>query len=225
MRPLLFTTLVSVVAAASVARVLAAAGPEPAREASAAAWVAFAKSCFAGRDTVEAGIAYEVIHPLGAAQPPRHGVLRLTRGGLFRLEVGAHDPIVVVSDGRLIRSWDPASRLVVEEPAEGSALAAAFAFALGKEGGVGTVRWLGGGAQPEDGLPSALAIELDGTAPSVARVGLALAPTCPSLTRIVIGESRGTAIRITLGDVRLGVRFPGRPFAFTPPRGARIVSP
>jgi outer membrane lipoprotein-sorting protein len=52
-----------------------------------------------------------------------------------------------------------------------------------------------------------------------------LAPTCPSLTRIVIADRDRTAIRITLGDVRLGVRFPGRTFAFTPPHGARIVRP
>ena len=213
-------------AAIAAAAALAGAGPDTPSADPAAAWAAFARSCFAGADTAEASVSHEVIHPLGAAAPPRRGTLRAGRGGRFRLEIGAPDPIVVVSDGRAIRAWDPASRIAVEEPVEGSALGAAFAFALGKKGEAApAARWLGGGVKPEDGAPAALAIDLPGRSPSVARVALALAPKCPSLVRIAIADRAGTAIRITLGDVRLGVRFPGRPFAFTPPRGVRIVRP
>jgi outer membrane lipoprotein-sorting protein len=224
-RPAVRAAPLLILAAMAFAALHAEGGTDGAGADPAAAWVAFARSCFAGVDTVEAAVAHEVIHPLGAASAERRGVLRLKRGGLFRLEYGGQDPIVVVSDGRVIRSWDPARRLAVEEPADGSALAAAFALALGGERGEGAVRWLGGGAKPEDGSPAALAIELARSAPPASRVAVALGPTCPSLARIAIAQGSGAAIRITLSDVRLGVRFPGRPFAFTPPRGARIVRP
>jgi len=218
---------VPVAAAIAAVAALAGAGPDAPPPDRAAAWIAFARSCFAGVDTAEASVVHEVIHPLGAATEPRSGTLRAGRGGRFRLEIGVPDPIVVVSDGRAIRAWEPVSRIAVEEPVEGSALAAAFALALGGKDAAAApaVRWLGGGARPEDGHPSALAIDLPRSSPSVARIALALAPKCPSLVRIAIADRAGTAIRITLGDVRLGVRFPGRPFAFTPPRGARIVRP
>jgi outer membrane lipoprotein-sorting protein len=219
--------IIPVGAAIATAAVLAAAGPDAPPSDSAAAWASFARSCFAGVDTVEASVAHEVVHPLGAVDPPRRGTLYVQRGGRFRLEYGAKGSAVVVSDGRAIRAWDPANRIVVEEPFEGSALSAAFALALGGKGRAAApaMRWLGGGATPDAGLPSALAIELPGSSPSAVRIAVALAPTCPSLTRIVIADRDRAAIRITLGDVRLGVRFPGRTFAFTPPRGVRVVRP
>ena len=214
-------------AAIAVAATLAAAGADAPPADPAAAWSAFARSCFAGVDTVEASVVHEVIHRLGAAEPSRRGSLRVQRGRRFRLEYGGEDPVIVVADGRAIRAWDPSNRVVVEEPVEGSALAAAFALALGGKGaGAGaTVRWIGGGVKPEDGAPAALAIALRGGSPVAARVAVALTPACPSLARILIMDRERTAIRITLGDVRLGVRFPGRPFAFAPPRGARVVRP
>jgi outer membrane lipoprotein-sorting protein len=225
-RPPLRALCVPSCAALATVAILAGAGTESPPADPAAAWVAFARSCFAGVETAAASVEHEVIHPLGAAQPVRHGVLRVRRGGLFRLEYGAPSPAVVVSDGRAIRAWDPASRIVVEEAAEGSALAAAFALALPTKGAATKpVRWLAGGTRPEDGAPAALAVELGRASPSSPRVAFALAPTCPSLSRIVIAERGRAAIRITLADVRTGVRLPAGTFAFPLPRGARVVRP
>jgi hypothetical protein len=193
----------------------------------AAAWIAHAASCFEGAGAFEADVTWSSEHPLGVRELPRQGRISAARGGLFRFELPAPRPYLVVSDGKTVRSWSADDRLLIEEPFAGSPLAAALSLGLGEAPGKGVAtRWLGGARTPEEGGPAALEIALGSGRPEGGlRAVVALAPACPSLRRIVVESGGGAVVSMDVGSARPGLRPRKSLFDFSPPRGARIVRP
>ena len=219
--------LVLAIAIATAAAAVAAEGRGAGAGDPADAWLARARECLRGAVTLEAQLTHEALHPLAPAQPVRRGTLKMKRGGLVRLEYGAPDPVVVVSDGKSIRTWDPASGLALEEPFAGSALAAGLALVdaavTAPEGA--RARWIGGAASPDEGRAAALALEASPGPSAAPAVAVALEPACPCLKRIVVTGRGGVGFRVTLEGARTGVRLPPRAFELALPRGVVPTRP
>jgi outer membrane lipoprotein-sorting protein len=208
----------------------AGAGPARSKDApvdGAGEWLTHAASCFRGIDTASAAISFEVTRGRGERELARRGTVSVKRGGFLRAEIGEPAALLVVADGRTVRTWSPADGIVVEEPYDGSALSAAFALLFGEAPSKRAVslRLLGGAAGPSAGGPAALEIAFTPGAALGARAVVGLTPACPAIASVVVEGSAGDAIRFAISDVRLGARAPDRSFAFTPPRGATIVRP
>jgi len=203
---------------------VASAGGEDER---AAAWLERAASCFRTKETADAEIHLDVIHPFGVDAPARRGTVALRKGGSVRLEIGEPNGFLVVADGRTVRSWRSSDDLFVEEPYAGSALAAAFAIGFFEDPAIRTfsTRWLAGSKSPDEGGAAALEIAIGSSASLSARAVIGLAAECPCLRKIVVEDRAGCALRMEIDNVRFGVPLPARLFSFDRPHRAASVRP
>jgi outer membrane lipoprotein carrier protein len=211
-----------------VAAAGAGAGGEPSRDRGpAAAWTEHLRRCLAGAHSLSARFTQELLHPLGVRGETRTGHLELRRGGRLRLE---YDPPAggrVISDGKTVRSFDPTSRLLVEEPAHRTPMALALDFAIGGDLETGLeVAFLGGAAAPgRNGGPAVLSLRPKQPRPPLERVALVLEPTCPCVRRAVLADGSGVAIRLSFEDVRVNPGLGRRRFLLEPFPGVEVVRP
>ncbi|MDD5309994.1 MAG: outer membrane lipoprotein carrier protein LolA [Deltaproteobacteria bacterium] len=186
-------------------------------------WLTHMRACLAGVWSAEADFTQEIVHPLGPGQHPMEGLVRVRRGGLLRLDYRKPEKTTLVSDGTIIRSYNPATRTVFENPIGQSPLPAVFGMLAG-DGPPVRLRWLGGAKRPGEGLA---ALELPGPArdPLVARVVATVDEPCPCLRRVLVVDRAGSAVRITLGAVRTNVGLGRGLFVLKAPPGAAVVKP
>jgi len=216
-------------AAACLVLALAAAvtvAAAPVADDPAAAWLGHARKCLAGVRSISARFSQDLVHPLGDRGAPETGTLELRRGGRLRLDYDAPNRRQVACDGRMVRSWDPASRLFVEQPATRDLLSA-FALVAGDEPGTAlSARFLGGAREPEPGGGrGVIALTPAGDHPLVERVVLVLEPSCPGVARVVVVDGRGAALRLTFSAVRENPGIGHRRFVLEPPAGVKVVRP
>jgi len=190
------------------------------------AWLSHAGRCLKGVFDMEADFTEEVISRHGVEVEAREGTLRLRRKRRMRLDYRRPAGRVVVSDGVVLRAWDPDSETAIEEPIRGEILPLAFAFALDPEGAAGFgARWLGGARAPDGSGPAVVELLPEDPHPLVERIAVTMEPGCPSVSRVVAVDRAGTAIRVTLSDPRTNVGLGARLFRFDPPTGAAEVLP
>ncbi|HUU22304.1 MAG TPA: outer membrane lipoprotein carrier protein LolA [Phycisphaerae bacterium] len=219
--------------ACAVAAVLAlaaglAAGTEPGTAAEpGAAWLAHLRSCLDGVHSLSARFTHDLSHPLGVRGAPETGRLELRRGGRLRLDYDNPPGRVVAADGRSVRSYDPRTRLFVEQPARDSLLPRAFAFLLDPGAAPGlTVGFLGGATAPVPGGGRAVIALVPAAERSVIeRVALVLEPLCPGVRRVVVVERGGTASRFTFEEITINPGIGHKRFVLTPPAGVAVVHP
>jgi outer membrane lipoprotein-sorting protein len=205
-----------------------AAGARPAGEAEpGAAWLGHLRSCVAGVHTLSARFTHDLSHPLGARAASGTGRLELRRGGRLRLDYDDPPGRTVVSDGRFVRSWDPPTRLFVEQPARDSLLPLAFAFLLDAGAAPGlAVRFLGGADAPVPGGGRAVIALVPAAERSVVeRMALVLEPSCPGVRRVMVEERGGTASRFTFEEIAINPGIGHRRFVLEPPAGVTVVHP
>ncbi|MFO8072856.1 MAG: outer membrane lipoprotein carrier protein LolA [Polyangia bacterium] len=189
-------------------------------------WLESARECLDGAFSFEADFTQELIHPLGNPTGPMRGRVQLRRGDRLRLDYRKPRRRLVVSDGEIVRAWDPENRTVIETRSARSPIHAAFRFALAAGGSDDfTARLLGGPGDPARGGPAVLELIPLRESPLVERVLVTLVPDCPPVRRVVLIDRAGCAVRITFFEARLDAGIGHRRFVFEPPPGARVVRP
>lgn len=190
------------------------------------AWTGHARSCLEDVFSVEARFTQEIIHSSGKAGSKSSGKVMVKRGQLMRLEYDDPAGALVVSDGKILRSWNPETKTVYETPAKTSPLWGAFAFVLSADPPDDLrVRFLGGAASPETSGRRGVLELVPSRKSTFSRVLVTLEPTCPPVKRVTIVDLAGTATRITLDDYRTNVGMKKAIFSFATPKGARVVRP
>lgn len=189
-------------------------------------WLESARECLDGAFSFQADFTHELIHPLGNPAEPMRGRVQLRRGDRLRLDYREPRRRLVVSDGEIVRAWEPASRTVIETRSARSPIHAAFRFALAAGGSDDfSARLLGGSGDPALGEPAVLELIPAREGPLLERVLVTLIPECPPVRRVVLIDRAGCAVRITFFDARLNAGIGHRRFVFEPPPGARVIRP
>jgi outer membrane lipoprotein-sorting protein len=192
-----------------------------------AAWVDPFRACLARVHSLSARFTQDLDHPLGVRGSPETGRLEMRRGGRMRLDYDSPPGRAVASDGRFVRSWDPATRLFVEQPVRESLLPRAFAFVLDTTALPGfSVRFIGGARQPKPGGGlGVIALVPEGGEAMAERVAFVLEPSCPGLRRVVVAQPGGVSCRLTFEDFSINPGIGHRRFVLTPPPGVAVVRP
>ncbi len=185
-----------------------------------------ARACLDGIFSMEADFTHEIIHRLGNRGATMSGQVQLRRGGRMRLEYSDPEGHLLISDGVNLQSYNPSTKTVIQGSARTDSVISAFDFVLdGGEAKAFDVSFLGGAATPKDGASGVISLVPKKHNPLVARVLVTMSPTCPPVKRVTIVDRAGTAIRITLENIRTNVGLGKARFQFTPPRGAKVVRP
>lgn len=190
------------------------------------AWLDHGRGCLDGVFSLEADFKQETLHVLGGSMEGMEGTVQLRRGSRIRLEYKKPEHLLVVSDGKIVRAWNPETRTVIEGSCGKDMVALAFGFVLGepKEEEF-EARFVGGDARPVEGSRGVIELIPKTQIPLVERILLTMEGSCPSVSRVVLIDHAGTATRFTLSSVKTNTGIGHRRFIFKPPKGAKIVRP
>ena len=190
------------------------------------AWLDHGRGCFDGVFSLEADFTRETIHSLGGDMEVMEGTVQLRRGKRIRLEYTKPDHRLVVSDGKVVRAWNPETRTVIEGSCGKDMVALAFGFVLQEQKTEAfDARFVGGDAKPTEGSRGVIELIPHTPIPLVERILLTMEGSCPSVSRVVLIDRAGTATRFTLTNFKTNTGIGHKRFIFKPPKGAKIIRP
>ena len=190
------------------------------------AWLDHGRGCLDGVFSLEADFTQETIHVLGGDMEVMEGTVQLRRGSRIRLEYKKPQRLLVVSDGKVVRAWNPGTRTVIEGSSRKDMVALAFGFVLGDQKVEAfDTRFVGGDAKPVKGSRGVVELVSRTPIPLVERILLTMEGSCPSVSRVVLIDHAGTATRFTLTNVKTNTGIGHKRFIFVPPKGAKIIRP
>lgn len=162
----------------------------------------------------------ETIAPAGGAKREREGTVYYRKPGRMRWEFAGQDQEIIVSDGKLLYSYQPDLNQVVETPLEQafrSSSAASFLLGIGK-----VERDFDASVPanaPADSLTH-LALKPKNGGDSL-EVGVD--PKTLDLRTLRLTDALGDVTELTFSDLKIGAPLDDKLFAFVPPAGADIV--
>ncbi len=162
----------------------------------------------------------EVISPAGGAKREREGTVYYRKPGLMRWEFSGEDQELIVSDGKLLYSYQPDLNQVIETPLAQAFRSSSFAaFMLG----IGNVQRDFDASIPatseSDGLTHVTLKPKNGGD----LVEMGLDPTTLNLQTLRLTDALGDGTDLTFSDFKSGAPLDDKLFAFIPPTGADIV--
>jgi outer membrane lipoprotein-sorting protein len=190
----------------------------------ATAWLDHAATCLEGVRFLEADFTQQLLHRLKSVHEPMTGRLQLGPNGRIRLDYDQPKPMLLISDGKKVRAWDPETRTVFESRARDGLTAQALGLALDGPGQKHfAVRFVGGARAPSKGGLAVVELRPKAVTSLAERIVLTLTAKCPPVRRITIIDRAGTASRIDLINQRVNPEIGNGRFLFKPPKGAKIV--
>lgn len=162
----------------------------------------------------------ELISPAGGAKRERTGTVYYRKSGQMRWEFAGQDQEVIVSDGKLLYSYQPDLNQVIETPLEQafkSSSTAAFLL------GIGEVRRdfdaSMPAAAPADGLKHIVLKPKNGS--DSFEVGVD--PATLDLKSLRLADALGDVTELAFSDIKRDTALDDKLFTFIPPAGADIV--
>ncbi|HLI80352.1 MAG TPA: outer membrane lipoprotein carrier protein LolA [Candidatus Binataceae bacterium] len=162
----------------------------------------------------------EVISPAGGAKRERTGTVYYRKPGQMRWEFAGQDQEVLVSDGKLLYSYEPDLNQVIETPLEQafkSSSTAAFLL------GIGQVRRdfdaSTPATTPADGLKHIVLKPKNGS--DSFEVGVD--PATLDLKSLRLADALGDVTELAFSDIKRDTPLDDKLFTFIPPAGADIV--
>jgi outer membrane lipoprotein carrier protein len=162
----------------------------------------------------------EVISPAGGTKRERTGTVYYRKPGQMRWEFAGQDQEVIVSDGKLLYSYQPDLNQVIETPLEQafkSSSTAAFLL------GIGEVRRDFDASMPAtapaDGLKHIVLKPKNGS--DSFEVGVD--PATLDLKSLRLTDALGDVTELAFSDIKRDAPLDDKLFAFIPPTGADIV--
>lgn len=95
-------------------------------------WLEYARDCQKGVYAIQADFTQELFHPLAPNTAPLKGTVAVRRGGKVRLEYANPSPMVVVSNGAVLWSYDRKKGTCMKSRARDSLLLRIFDFFVGR---------------------------------------------------------------------------------------------
>jgi len=163
---------------------------------------------------------HEEIAPAGGTKREREGMVYYRKPGRMRWEFEGDDKETIVSDGRLLYSYQPDLNQVIETPLEQafkSSSAAAFLL------GIGNVQRDFDASVPKtppaDGLRHVVLVPKSGGD----TIEMGLDPTTLDLRTLLLTDALGDMTELMFSDLKNGASIDDKTFAFVAPAGADIV--
>ena len=162
----------------------------------------------------------EEIAPADGTKRQREGTVYYRKPGRMRWDFGGQDSETIVSDGKMLYTYQPDLNQVIETPLENafrSSSAASFLL------GIGNVEHDFDASVPAaasaDGLKH---VELKPKAGGDL-IAMGLDPATLDIKRLRLTDQLGDITTLTFSDLKTSVALDDKLFAFTPPPGADIV--
>jgi outer membrane lipoprotein carrier protein len=162
----------------------------------------------------------EEIAPAGGTKREREGIVYYRKPGRMRWEFGGDDKELIVSDGKLLYSYQPDLNQVIETPLEQAfKSSAAASFLLG----IGNVQRDFDASMPKsppaDGLKHVKLAPKNGG--DTIEVGID--PATLDLKTLLLTDALGDVTELTFSDLKAGAPLDNKLFEFVAPAGADIV--
>jgi outer membrane lipoprotein carrier protein len=162
----------------------------------------------------------EEIAPAGGTKREREGTVYYRKPGRMRWEFAGDDKELIVSDGKLLYSYQPDLNQVIETPLEQafkSSAAASFLLGIGnvQRDFIASVPE----APPADGLKYVVLTPKTGGD----SIEMGLDPSTLDLRTLLLTDALGDMTELTFSDIKPGAAADDKLFDFVPPAGADIV--